>query len=106
MIHEGMRHFFEGFPPGSHPMAVLSAMVTSLSAYYPDCLDRSAPMDLHLTRILSKVRTIAAFSYKKSIGQPIMYPKQRAQLLRELPAHDVRGAGRAVRAGSDRSSRR
>src|SRR5215510_3914947 len=39
MIHEGMRHFFEGFPPGSHPMAVLSAMVTSLSAYYPDCLD-------------------------------------------------------------------
>ena len=75
MIHEGMRHFFEGFPPGSHPMAVLSAMVTSLSAYYPDCLDRDAPMDLHVTRILSKVRTIAAFSYKKTIGQPIMYPR-------------------------------
>ena len=75
MIHEGMRHFFEGFPSGSHPMAVLSAMVTSMSAYYPDCLDRSAPMDLHLTRILSKVRTIAAFSHKKTIGQPIMYPR-------------------------------
>jgi citrate synthase len=75
MIHEGMRHFFEGFPDRSHPMAVLSSMVTSLSAYYPDCLDRSAPMDLHLTRILSKVRTIAAFSYKKTIGQPIMYPR-------------------------------
>ena len=75
MIHEGMRHFFEGFPPGSHPMAALSAMVTSLSAYYPDCLDQDAPMELHLTRILSKVRTIAAFSYKKTIGQPIMYPK-------------------------------
>lgn len=75
MIHEGMRHFFEGFPSGSHPMAVLSAMVTSLSAYYPDCLDRNAPMELHLTRILSKVRTIAAFSYKKTIGQPIMYPR-------------------------------
>jgi len=75
MIHEGMRHFFEGFPPGSHPMAALSAMVTSLSAYYPDCLDKDAPMELHLTRILSKVRTIAAFSYKKTIGQPIMYPK-------------------------------
>jgi citrate synthase len=75
MIHEGMRHFFEGFPPGSHPMAALSAMVTSLSAYYPDCLDKDAPMELHLTRILSKVRTIAAFSYKKTIGQPIMYPR-------------------------------
>jgi citrate synthase len=75
MIHEGMRHFFEGFPDRSHPMAVLSAMVTSLSAYYPDCLDRDAPMDLHVTRILSKVRTIAAFSYKKTIGQPIMYPR-------------------------------
>ena len=75
MIHEGMRHFFEGFPPGSHPMAALSAMVTSLSAYYPDCLDQDAPMELHLTRILSKVRTIAAFSYKKTIGQPIMYPR-------------------------------
>ena len=75
MIHEGMRHFFEGFPPGSHPMAALSSMVTSLSAYYPDCLDPTSPMELHLTRILSKVRTIAAFSYKKTIGQPMMYPQ-------------------------------
>jgi len=75
MIHEDMRHFFEGFPPGSHPMAVLSAMVASLSAYYPDCLDKNAPVEMHLTRILSKVRTIAAFSYKKTIGQPIMYPR-------------------------------
>jgi citrate synthase len=75
LIHEDMRHFFEGYPPTSHPMAVLSSMVTSMSAYYPDCLDRNAPMDLHITRILSKVRTIAAFSYKKSIGQPVMYPR-------------------------------
>jgi citrate synthase len=75
LIHEDMQHFFSGYPPTSHPMAVLSAMVTSLSAYYPDCLDRSAPIDLHITRLLSKVRTIAAFSYKKSIGQPVMYPR-------------------------------
>ncbi len=75
LIHEDMQHFFAGYPPTSHPMAVLSAMVTSLSAYYPDCLDRDAPMDLHITRLLSKVRTIAAFSYKKSIGQPVMYPR-------------------------------
>jgi citrate synthase len=75
LIHEDMHHFFAGFPPTSHPMAVLSAMVTSLSAYYPDSLDRNSATDLHITRILSKVRTIAAFAYKKSIGQPLMYPK-------------------------------
>src|SRR4051812_17614007 len=75
LIHEDMHHFFAGYPPTSHPMAVLSAMVTSLSAYYPDSLDRNSAVDLHITRILSKVRTIAAFAYKKSIGQPIMYPK-------------------------------
>jgi citrate synthase len=74
LIHEDLHHFFAGFPPTSHPMAVLSAMVTSLSAYYPDSLDRNSAIDLHITRILSKVRTIAAFAYKKSIGQPIIYP--------------------------------
>jgi len=75
LIHEDMHHFFAGYPPSSHPMAVLSAMVTSLSAYYPDCLDRNSPAELHITRLMSKVRTIAAFSYKKSIGQPFMYPR-------------------------------
>jgi citrate synthase len=75
LIHEDMHHFFAGYPPTSHPMAVLSAMVTSLSAYYPDSLDRNSSMDLHITRLLSKVRTIAAFAYKKSIGQPLIYPK-------------------------------
>jgi citrate synthase len=75
LIHEDMHYFFSGFPPTSHPMAVLSAMVTSLSAYYPDSLERNSSTDLHITRILSKVRTIAAFAYKKSIGQPIVYPK-------------------------------
>jgi len=75
MIHEGMLHFYQGFPSTTHPMAVIAAMVSSMSAYYPDCLDRNAPMDLHITRILSKVRTIAAFAYKMSIGQPVMYPR-------------------------------
>src|SRR6185436_5565283 len=74
-IHEDMHYFFSGFPPTSHPMAVLSAMVTSLSAYYPDSLDRNSSIELHITRILSKVRTIAAFAFKKSIGQPMVYPK-------------------------------
>jgi citrate synthase len=75
LIHEDMHQFFAGYPPTSHPMAVISAMVTSLSAYYPDSLERNSSVDLHITRILSKVRTIAAFAYKKSIGQPLMYPK-------------------------------
>ena len=74
LIHEDMLNFFGGFPPTAHPMAVLSAMVTSLSAYYPDSLNPKL-LDLHITRLLSKVRTLAAFSYKKSIGQPIVYPK-------------------------------
>jgi citrate synthase len=74
LIHEDMHHFFGGFPPSAHPMAVLSAMVTSLSAYYPDSMDPRL-LDLHIARLMSKVRTIAAFSYKKSIGQPIIYPK-------------------------------
>ena len=75
LIHEDMHQFFAGYPPTSHPMAVISAMVTSMSAYYPDSLDRNSAVDLHITRLLSKVRTIAAFAYKKSIGQPLMYPK-------------------------------
>jgi len=75
LIHEDMHHFFSGFPPSSHPMAVISAMVTSLSAYYPDSLDRNSDINIHITRLLSKLRTIAAFAYKKSIGQPLMYPK-------------------------------
>jgi citrate synthase len=75
LIHEDMHNFFAGFPPASHPMAVISAMVTSLSAYYPDSLDRNSDINIHITRLLSKLRTIAAFAYKKSIGQPLMYPK-------------------------------
>jgi citrate synthase len=75
IIHEDMRHFFDGFPSSGHPMAILSSMVNGLSAYYPDSLDPNAPMDMQVTRLLSKIRTIAAFGYKKSIGHPIMYPR-------------------------------
>ena len=75
LIHEDMHHFFAGFPQASHPMAVISAMVTSLSAYYPDSLDQKTDVTIHITRLLSKLRTIASFAYKKSIGQPLIYPK-------------------------------
>jgi citrate synthase len=70
LLHEDMKKFFEGFPASAHPMAMLSAMVASLSTYYPD----SADLDLNIVRLLAKAKTIAAFSYKKSIGQPFMYP--------------------------------
>ena len=78
LIHEDMRHFFSHFPDGAHPMAILSAMVVSLSAFYPevsqDALGTEA-INIAATRLLSKVRTIAAFSYKKSIGEPVVYPR-------------------------------
>jgi citrate synthase len=77
LIHEDMKHFFEGFPSGAHPMAVLASMVVSLGTYYPDALDvdNRDVVDITIARVISKVRTIAAFAYKKSIGQPFVYPK-------------------------------
>jgi citrate synthase len=77
LIHEEMKHFFEGFPSTAHPMAVLAAMLVSLGTYYPDALDveNKNQVDITIARLISKVRTIAAFAYKKSIGQPFVYPK-------------------------------
>jgi citrate synthase len=77
LIHEDMKHFFDGFPSTAHPMAILSAMVLSMSSFYPDALDvdNTEVVDLTIARLISKVRTIAAFAYKKSIGQPFVYPQ-------------------------------
>jgi len=77
LIHEDMKHFFEGFPSTAHPMAVLASMVVSLGTYYPDALDvdNRDILDITIARLISKVRTIAAFAYKKSIGQPFVYPQ-------------------------------
>jgi citrate synthase len=74
LIHEDMLHFFDGYPVTAHPMAILSSMVNSLSAYYPESLSVFENIEIQATRLLSKLRTIAAFSYKKSIGRPIIYP--------------------------------
>ncbi|MFQ5655891.1 MAG: citrate synthase, partial [Planctomycetota bacterium] len=76
MIHEDMKHFYDGFPMTAHPMAILSAMVCSLSAFYPETLDptQDEETDLTVCRVLSKLRTIAAYAYKKSVGQPFVYP--------------------------------
>jgi citrate synthase len=70
MIHEDMKKFFEGFPPTAHPMAILSSMVATMSTYYPDYDAESA-----IVRLLAKAKTIAAYAYKKSIGQPMIYPR-------------------------------
>jgi citrate synthase len=77
LLHEDMKHFFEGFSATAHPMAILSAMISALSSYYPDSLDPDNvdQRDITIARLVSKVRTIAAFAYKKSIGQPFVYPK-------------------------------
>ncbi|MEM8606574.1 MAG: citrate synthase [Myxococcota bacterium] len=75
MLHEDMRHFFDGYPSRAHPMAILSSMVCSLSAYYPDSLEPDVNNHEHIARLLSKLRTIAAFSYQKQLGRPVAYPR-------------------------------
>lgn len=74
LIHEDMKKFFEGYPPSAHPMAILSSMVSALSTYYP-VSDAEEDLELNIVRLLAKAKTIAAFAYKKSIGQPFSYPK-------------------------------
>ncbi|MFC1461023.1 citrate synthase [Verrucomicrobiota bacterium] len=75
LIHEDMRHFFLAFPNLAHPMGILATAVASLSTFYPvpDVLDPEAE-EQFMANLISQVRTIAAFSYKKSIGEPLVYP--------------------------------
>lgn len=76
LLHEDLMHHFEGFPPHGHPMAILSAVINSLGAYNPDLLDIQTEEEFRkaVAKLISKVRTIAAFSYRKSAGLPIIYP--------------------------------
>ncbi len=77
LLHEGMKFHFEGFPPNAHPMAILSSMINAASCYHPRLMEGYNPshFDLQAARLISKVRTIAAFAYRKSRGLPIIYPK-------------------------------
>ncbi len=75
LIHEDMKKFFEGYPGNAHPMAILGAMFASLSTYYPDTNGRKRDLDLDIVRLIAKAPTIAAFSHKKSVGQPFVYPR-------------------------------
>ncbi len=74
LIHEDMKKFFEGYPPSAHPMGILASMVASLSAFYPES-NFEDDKNLNIIRLIAKLKTIAAFSYKKSIGQPYIYPR-------------------------------
>ena len=83
MLHEDLKRFFDGFPRNAHPMPVLSSAVNALSAYYQDSLD---PLDHHQVelstiRLLAKLPTIAAYAYKKSVGQPFLYPDNTLSLV-------------------------
>ena len=77
MIHESMRSHFEGFPNNAPPMAILSAMVNALGCFTPEVLGREdeSNFEENAARLLSQVRSIAAATYKMSIGQPMMYPR-------------------------------
>ena len=76
MVHEDLRRFFSGFPSDAHPMPVLSSAVSALSTFYQDSLDPFDPQQVEIStiRLLAKMPTIAAYAYKKSIGQPYLYP--------------------------------
>jgi citrate synthase len=77
MIHEDLKRLYDGFPKDSHPMAILSSMILTLSGYYNDQMDPLNPnhREISMIRLLAKTPTIAAYSYKKSIGQPFVYPR-------------------------------
>ncbi len=77
LLHEDMKRFYDGYPMTAHPMAILSAMVNSLSTFHPEAQDtlNLEERDRTVIRLLSKLRTIAAFAYKKLHGQPFIYPR-------------------------------
>ena len=94
MIHEDMKFHFEGFPSSAHPMAILSAMINAAGCFIPELTNDYDPEEFEqqAARLLSQVRTLAAYAYRKSRGLPSIYPKKKYTLHRELPAHDVLGA--------------
>ena len=107
LLHEAMKHHFEGFPAEAHPMAILSSMINASSCFYPELLDQAASDHFRVgaARLLSQVRTIAAFAYRKSQGLPINYPKPDLKytanflhMMFSLPYHDYELKPEAVKA--------
>jgi len=83
MLHEDLKGFFQGFPRDAHPMPVLSSAVSALSTFYQDSLDPfdKEQVEISTIRLLAKLPTIAAYAYKKSIGQPFLYPDNNLSLV-------------------------
>ena len=75
LVHEDMRAFYENYPRSSHPMGILSSMVNALRSFYPELHDLEEEINMTVTRLLSKVRTLAAMSYKISRGHKVVYPR-------------------------------
>ena len=97
MIHEDMRSFYNGFPRDAHPMAILSSVVGALSTFYQDSMDPkdNEQVEISIYRLLAKLPTIAAYSYKKSMGQPFIYPNNELaycenflHMMFATPAHE------------------
>ncbi|MGD8991164.1 MAG: citrate synthase [Desulfobacterales bacterium] len=75
LVHEDMRTFYESFPRSSHPMGILSSMVNALRSFYPELQNLEEEINMTVTRLLSKIRTLAAMSYKISRGHKVVYPR-------------------------------
>jgi citrate synthase len=99
MVNEDMRKIFDGFPVNAHPMGIMSSLVSAMSGFYPDSyMDESnEATDLHITRLLAKLPTLATWCYKKSQGHPINYPKNDLdycsnflQMMFALPVEDYK----------------
>jgi citrate synthase len=83
LLHEDLKGFFMGFPRDAHPMPVLSSAVSALSTFYQDSLNPFDPQQVEIStiRLLAKLPTIAAYAYKKSVGQPQLYPDNSCGLV-------------------------
>ena len=83
LLHEDAKRFFDAFPKDAHPMGVLASVVSALSTFYPDSTDPHDPeqVQLSIMRLMAKLPTIAAYAYKRSIGQPLLYPNNSLDLI-------------------------
>jgi citrate synthase len=83
LLHEDLKRFFDGFPRDAHPMPVLSSAVSALSTFYQDSLNPfdHEQVEISTVRLLAKLPTIAAYAYKKSVGQPFLYPDNSLSLV-------------------------
>jgi citrate synthase len=107
LLNEAMKHHFEGFPTHAHPMAILSSMINAASCFYPEMLhdEKHDHFEVAAARLLSQVRTIAAFAYRKSRGLPSIYPKPELKytanflhMMFSLPYRDYELSPEAVKA--------